>query len=365
MGGAQARCAHPRRDIRCDVTATAAALPPWPCSRRPLAGEVAATSSAALAAHGPIKIWMSNNPEEIAWAKAMVAAWNAAHPNEKRHRAGDPGRQDVRGGDRRGDHGRQRAVPGLQHLAGRRAAVPEAGRSGRRWTASRTARPTSRRAPGRRRDAVQVAGRQVLPAAVEVQPGDDLLQQGHPEEGRHRHRPNPPLETYDEFLATSQKIVSSGAAKAAIYPAPTSEFFQSVVRLLPAVRGRERRQAAASRTARPRSTPRPARPSPDFWQTMYDRGLAPQGEVQRRLLRRQEGRDGDRRAVGHRRLHRTRSTGASCRCRPPTGTAGRPDPDVHRRQERRDVLRLQEPGHGLGRAEVRDERGRRTARCWR
>ena len=38
---------------------------------------------------------------------------------------------------------------------------------------------------------------------------------------------NPPLATYDEFLATSEKIVSSGAAQAAIWPAPTSEFFQS------------------------------------------------------------------------------------------------------------------------------------------
>jgi multiple sugar transport system substrate-binding protein len=38
---------------------------------------------------------------------------------------------------------------------------------------------------------------------------------------------NPPLATYDEFLATSRKIVDSKAALAAIYPAPTSEFFQS------------------------------------------------------------------------------------------------------------------------------------------
>lgn len=37
----------------------------------------------------------------------------------------------------------------------------------------------------------------------------------------------PKLATYDEFLAASRKIVSSGAAPAAIYPAPTSEFFQS------------------------------------------------------------------------------------------------------------------------------------------
>ena len=40
-------------------------------------------SSDAQSASGPIKVWMSNNPEEIAWGKAMVADWNKAHPDEK------------------------------------------------------------------------------------------------------------------------------------------------------------------------------------------------------------------------------------------------------------------------------------------
>jgi multiple sugar transport system substrate-binding protein len=37
----------------------------------------------------------------------------------------------------------------------------------------------------------------------------------------------PKLASYADFLAASKKIVDSGAAPAAIYPAPTSEFFQS------------------------------------------------------------------------------------------------------------------------------------------
>ena len=37
---------------------------------------------------------------------------------------------------------------------------------------------------------------------------------------------NPPLGTYAEFLDTAKKIVSSGAAKYAIYPSPSSQFFQ-------------------------------------------------------------------------------------------------------------------------------------------
>ena len=37
----------------------------------------------AAQARGPIKVWYSNNQEEVAWAKTMVTAWNTAHPNEK------------------------------------------------------------------------------------------------------------------------------------------------------------------------------------------------------------------------------------------------------------------------------------------
>ena len=73
---------------------------------------------------------------------------------------------------------------------------------------------------------------------------------------------NPPLSTHEEFLATSRTIVESGAAEAAIWPAPTSEFFQSWFDFYPDVRRRERRPAARSRTASPPSTPTPARRSP-------------------------------------------------------------------------------------------------------
>jgi len=41
-------------------------------------GSSSGTSSAA-AAKGPITIWYSNNEQEVAWGKAMVSSWNAAH----------------------------------------------------------------------------------------------------------------------------------------------------------------------------------------------------------------------------------------------------------------------------------------------
>src|SRR3954469_12267821 len=57
-----------------------------------LAGSIAACGSggggsggADAAAKGrvPITIWYSNNAEEVAWGKQMVAAWNAQHADQK------------------------------------------------------------------------------------------------------------------------------------------------------------------------------------------------------------------------------------------------------------------------------------------
>ena len=95
---------------------------------------------------------------------------------------------------------------------------------------------------------------------------------------------NPPLATYDEFLATSEKIVSSGAAEAAIWPAPTQRVLPVLVRLLPPVRRRDGRQAA--RRGREGDV-RLAR-GPGGRRVLEDdvrRGVRAEGEVQRRLLR--------------------------------------------------------------------------------
>ena len=46
-------------------------------------GGAAPQANSALTARGPITVWYSNNEQEVAWGKAMVAAWNSAHPDEK------------------------------------------------------------------------------------------------------------------------------------------------------------------------------------------------------------------------------------------------------------------------------------------
>ncbi len=40
-------------------------------------------STDALTSTGPIKIWYSDNPQEITWGKDTVKRWNKAHPKEK------------------------------------------------------------------------------------------------------------------------------------------------------------------------------------------------------------------------------------------------------------------------------------------
>ncbi|TCC07160.1 sugar ABC transporter substrate-binding protein, partial [Kribbella soli] len=41
------------------------------------------STGAGTQARGRITIWYSNNAEEVAWGKQMVAAWNAEHADQK------------------------------------------------------------------------------------------------------------------------------------------------------------------------------------------------------------------------------------------------------------------------------------------
>ena len=88
---------------------------------------------------------------------------------------------------------------------------------------------------------------------------------------------NPPLGTYDEFLATAQTLVDDGGVQAAIWPCADQPVLPDLVRLLPAV---HRRQSGSSwsRTVRPRSPPTTGFAVAEFWRAMYDEGLAPREE---------------------------------------------------------------------------------------
>ena len=86
---------------------------------------------------------------------------------------------------------------------------------------------------------------------------------------------NPPLSTYDDFLATSDKIVSSGAAKAAIWPAPSSEFFQSWFDFYPLYAAATGGQQLVEDDKATFDTEE-GQGVANFWATMYQKGYAQQ-----------------------------------------------------------------------------------------
>jgi len=84
---------------------------------------------------------------------------------------------------------------------------------------------------------------------------------------------SPPLATHEEFLETSRKIVDSGAAQAAIWPAPSSEFFQSWFDFYPLFAA-ETGGTQLVEDGEATFSSEEGNAVADLWATMYDEGLA-------------------------------------------------------------------------------------------
>ena len=177
------------------------------------------------AAKGPITIWYSNNPDEVKWGKQVVATWNADHPDEKvtgqEIPAGRTSEEVIGAAITAGNtpdliyNTAAAAVPQFQKQGGLvdLSTFPD----GATYIESRTGDAASQYAsvdghyyqlPWKSNPVMLFYNKAIMRKA-----GID------PE--------NPPLATYDEFLATARAIVKSKAAKYAIYPSPSSEFYQS------------------------------------------------------------------------------------------------------------------------------------------
>ena len=178
---------------------------------------------------------------------------------------------------------------------------------------------------------------------------------------------DPPLATYSEFLATAKKLVSSGAAKLAIDPSPSSEFYQSWYDFYPlyaaesggkllvekgkatfdSLPARRWPRSGRNCTKRnwPATRPTPATPSPTAPRRWPSSGRGPSPTT-----RAARGRPGQLRR------------GA------PADLAGQHflhGPDVQRLQEHRHVRLVQEPRDRMGLLEVHHQPGARTANCCR
>ncbi|WP_406045789.1 extracellular solute-binding protein [Micromonospora sp. NBC_00898] len=229
-------------------------------------------SDKANAARGPINIWLSNNKEEVTWGTAMVEAWNSQHADQKitaqEIPAGTSSEEVIGAAITAGNapclifNTAPAAVPQFQKQGGLVALDTFDG--GAQYITERTGGTAEQykspdgkfyQLPWKSNPVMIFYNKQIFAKA-----GLD------PEK--------PPLATYDEFLAAARKIKSSGAAPAAIYPAPTSEFFQSWFDFYPLFAAETDGKQLLDKGKAQFNSPEGQRVA-EFWKTIYAEGLAP------------------------------------------------------------------------------------------
>jgi len=231
-------------------------------------------SASANNAQGPITIWYSNNAQEVAWGEQMVASWNQLHPSEK-----VTGQQIP-------------AAASSEEVIG--AAITAGSEPCLIYNTAPAAVPTFEQQGG----LVSLSSFPGGAAYIEARTGPGASVYKSPD-GQYYQMPwksnpvmifynkkifakagisttSPPLSTYTEFLATSKKLVSSGAAKYAIYPDPSSDFFQAWYDFYPMYAAEtggtelvENGKSTFNSTAGDAVAA--------FWQQMYAQGLAGKG----------------------------------------------------------------------------------------
>ncbi len=229
------------------------------------------SSDEAAQKRGPITIWYSNNEAEVAWGKAMVQAWNSAHPDEQ--------------------------VEGQEIPAGK-SSEEVIGAAVTAGTAPCLVLNTAPAAVGqfqRQGGLIDLATFPDGKAYVEGRSGD-VAQQYASKDGGYYQLPwksnpvmifynkdlfkkagldpeNPKLATHADFLAAARQIKDSGAAKFAIYPAPTSEFFQTQFDFMPMYAAETGGKGIVTDGKATFNDPSGVAVA-EFWKSLYTAGLA-------------------------------------------------------------------------------------------
>ncbi len=220
---------------------------------------------------GPIKIWLSNNTEELAWGKAMVKEWNADNPDQ------EVTAQEIPAGTT------SEEVIGAAITAGNTPCLV--------FNTAPAAVPQFQKQGG----LVSLDSFDGAAAYIEDRTGEAAEQYKSPD-GAYYQMPwksnpvmifynkdlmkkagidpeNPPLSTYEEFLDTSRKIVESGTAQAAIWPSPAAEFFQSWFDFYP-LYAAETGGTQLIEDGEATFDSEEGAAVMDFWATMYSEGLS-------------------------------------------------------------------------------------------
>ncbi|MFE6887278.1 extracellular solute-binding protein [Streptomyces sp. NPDC057694] len=236
-------------------------------------GRAAPDAKTAADARGPITVWLSNNAQEVQWGRAMVAAWNKAHPDQ---------------------HVTAQQIPAGKTSEEAISASIIAGTSAcLAFNTSPAAVPTFQKQNG----LVPLNDFADGASYVEKRSGS-LADQYKSADGKFYQLPwksnpvmilynkklfekagldpaHPKLATYDEFLATSRKLVRSGAAKAAIWPSPSSDFFQPWYDFYPAFAAQSGGKQLID-DGTPQFDSEAGRQVASFWRKLYAEKLAPQ-----------------------------------------------------------------------------------------
>ncbi|MFD7921928.1 extracellular solute-binding protein [Streptomyces sp. NPDC059740] len=236
-------------------------------------GRPAPDPAAAATSRGPITVWLSNNAQEVQWGRAMVAAWNRRHPDQhvtaQQIPAGKTSEEAISASIIAGTtaclvfNTSPAAVPTFQKQNGlvSLSDFPD----GEKYITGRGGGLTDQyRSPDGRfyqlpwkSDPVMILYNKKLFARAGLDPD------------------HPKLATYREFLDTSRRLVRSGAAKAAIWPTPSSDFFQPWYDFYPAFAAQSGGRQLIE-NGRPTFDSSAGRQVTAFWRKLYAEKLAPQ-----------------------------------------------------------------------------------------
>jgi multiple sugar transport system substrate-binding protein len=220
---------------------------------------------------GPISIWYSNNAQEITWGQQMVASWNSQHPDQKisaqQIPTGTSSEEVIGAAITAGTepclifNTSPASVPQFQQQGGlvNLSQFPDASA----YIQSRTGPLSGQyKSPDGnfyqlpwKSNPVMIFYNKTLFTKAGLDPN------------------SPKLSTYSDFISTARQLVAKKVAKYAIYPSPTSQFYQSWFDFYPmyaAASGGQQLIADSKATFDDSA----GQQVTDFWRTMYADHLA-------------------------------------------------------------------------------------------
>jgi multiple sugar transport system substrate-binding protein len=241
-------------------------------SGAPSGGGAAASGGGAPATKGPIKIWYSNNKEEVAWGKAVIDAWNKDHASElvtgEEIPAGTSSEEVIGASITAGNtpclifNTAPAAVPQFQKAGGLVALddFPD----GASYIKERT---------GDRADQYKFTDGKFYQMPWKTNPVMIFYNKAvFTKAGVATD--SPPLKTYADFTQTAKTLVEKGGVQAAIWPSPESQFFQPWFDYYPLLIAQTGGKGLIE-NGEPQFTTPDGLAVANFWKGLYDQNLAP------------------------------------------------------------------------------------------